>query len=445
MSRSKFRKIITEEAHCTLLDIIHLEGYTWEDVLLLERAPDDTPYEKAAIQTDLPSDTRSDDETPYELAGPEVRTTKKVPKDDAEKAEGSLSKAWHFIKKKLPKWSTRAGTRTAKHLKKHIPKMGGQAVEKGLRALPLVGDLAILGSDLYQADALPGGKPVDVEDVWGAGGAFAGGVAGDIAGPIGSIVGSEVGDEAARQLYHQRQRQLGREEELPTRVVSYDRKGNIIPDTDPRSAHPERDVSSIVPPTWMEKFRAKRLAARDKRLEDFYRNESVQKKSNILSESEKRRFAQLANIKEEHTRPLNEIGEFLVGPAIFAFLTAAFIAKEVITTKLRGRDRYPQPYNKFFDDAGDVIRQRVKQEDPLMLNFVREMQRKLSLGKFWKQPSTQEIHAIMVEFRNDRNVAELVQDIAHSKSAEELSSLLEQLENYISLSLEETVGEEPEI
>ena len=159
----------------------------------------------------------------------------------------------------------------------------------------------------------------------------------------------------------------------------------------------------------------------------------------LLTESEIKRLKILSNIKTE--KPVLSEGGMAALGLMAAWLAGTAAAGYGLSkAQERGKLRnLPDPFGgrKYLEDSANKIRQRVKEQDPLMLDFVKELRaNERLLG-----PRRDKLHAIAQEFKDDPNVAEIVETLAWSASPKALYSALEELQNYIESKLSQPNGE----
>jgi len=169
--------------------------------------------------------------------------------------------------------------------------------------------------------------------------------------------------------------------------------------------------------------------------------EATMKKNHLLTESEIKRFKALSNIKEnKHMLSESVLGAVGFLAAIFGGGLAAShaLAKAQERGHLRGID--PGKYTgsgRAMDKAVDRIHQRAKEQDPLMLSFVREI-----MTQAKRDPSMNQRLALAKEFANDPNVAEIVETLSYSSNKQEVYSALQDLQTYLESKSSEQNGEQ---
>ena len=295
--------------------------------------------------------------------------------------------------------------------------------------------------------------------IGGAAGGTLSGVGGTVAGPVGaatlgtagSVAGGELGREVGRdygEYKYNVQRPKGGLVTLGGSQAPGPRR-TIRPTVDdplnPKKAPPKKappTSGAYIPPTSGAESRPGRVLQRE--------STKKNQESMMLSNTQKRRFMKLANINEAKIQ-LHEDATFwglmaaaVTARALFGFISG-WLGSEKERSAIKRGEMPPTKLDRDLNKAGEVLRQRVLQDDPLMINFVRDMQKKAEKGFHLRGPSTNELRAIQAHFKDDPNVAQMAHEIVYAANQKELQGLLGQLENYISLSLEETVEEEPEI
>jgi hypothetical protein len=95
----------------------------------------------------------------------------------------------------------------------------------------------------------------------------------------------------------------------------------------------------------------------------------------------------------------------------------------------------PSPY---VQKSAERIRQRAKEQDPLMLSFVKQ----LTQNKRFFGPMKTKLMALSQEFGDDPNVADIVETLSYSSNADELYAALEELQNYLESKSSEQNGEQ---
>jgi hypothetical protein len=160
----------------------------------------------------------------------------------------------------------------------------------------------------------------------------------------------------------------------------------------------------------------------------------------LLTESEIKRFKTLSNLKEK--KPvLTESLTAALGLLSLLVVPASMAASYAVSkAQQRGRMRdspmlQPSPY---VQKSAERIRQRAKEQDPLMLSFVKQ----LTQNKRFFGPMKTKLMALSQEFGDDPNVADIVETLSYSSNADELYAALEELQNYLESKSSEQNGEQ---
>ena len=156
------------------------------------------------------------------------------------------------------------------------------------------------------------------------------------------------------------------------------------------------------------------------------KNNNTTDDNKLLTESEMKRFQNLANIKENKA-VLSESLLTLAG-FIGAFVGGAHLLGKIIN-KIERTTGTRSEYTSTWMKAGEMMHARVKEGDPQLLGLIQKV--KEMTGKNILGANQDEIFAIVAEYKDDPNVADLIEALTYSRDSEELISALQRLEEYI--------------
>ena len=274
--------------------------------------------------------------------------------------------------------------------------------------------------------------PEGARALGGAGGSFIGGniggvLGGKVAGPggaatgaavggyVGDVVGSNAGERSRQtgigfgDLWLQRPEWAGglTDKEYERHLNDYrqqmDQTGPYRPKTRPPGIY-----AAPLEETNMKK------------------NNNTTDDNKLLTESEMKRFQNLANIKENKA-VLSESLLTLAG-FIGAFVGGAHLLGKIIN-KIERTTGTRSEYTSTWMKAGEMMHARVKEGDPQLLGLIQKV--KEMTGKNILGANQDEIFAIVAEYKDDPNVADLIEALTYSRDSEELISALQRLEEYI--------------
>jgi hypothetical protein len=268
---------------------------------------------------------------------------------------------------------------------------------------------------------------VDTTTAQGAGqaghtaGALGGAALGSVAGPLGAAAGGYLGGEVGEEVGEKtRQSAMGYGDYWLRRPEFM---GGL---TDKEYERHLNDYRQQMDRTGPYRPKTRRAGVYAAPLEETNMKKNTNTNTNLLTESEMKRFQNLANIEKD--KPMMSESLLAIAGVIGAFLAGTHLLGKAMAAHERSTG-IPSQYTRHWTRAGEKLRARIKQGDPLLLNLIRQVREKT--GKNILSVSEREVFAIVAEYKDDPNVADLIEALTYADTNKGFLSALEQLEEYV--------------